>query len=68
VLGSYFRDMPARSTDPAIYWRDGFAWADCVDGRRLMITAMRLGDTALDEDTFTQIFGSALALPAKGSK
>lgn len=63
VLGSYFRDLPARSGTPGIYWREGSAWADCADGRRLMITAMRIGETVLDETAFTRRFGDFLPLP-----
>jgi methionyl-tRNA formyltransferase len=62
VLGSYYRDLPARSTDPCLYWQEGMSWADCVDGRRLMITDLRMDGSKLYEERFRQLFGDTLKL------
>jgi methionyl-tRNA formyltransferase len=62
VLGSRYLDLPARSSEPCMYWRDGRAWADCSDGRRLLLTDIRADGLALDENTFRQRFGARLLL------
>ena len=62
VLGSYYRDQPARTDSPCLYWKDGNAWADCTDGRRLLLTELRLDGSVLREDRFIQIFGDRLLL------
>jgi len=62
ILGSYYRALPARSPAPCIYWQDGQAWADCTDGRRLLITAGSIDDAAWDEGIFRQRFGDVLML------
>ena len=62
VLGSYYRELPAHSSSPRLYWENGMAWADCSDGRRLLITKLRLGDTVTDEHGFRQVFGDSLSL------
>lgn len=64
VLGSYFRNLRSKGGAPRIYWNDGAAWADCVDGRRLMITTLQAGGSPLDEHSFRQRFGDVLRLPA----
>jgi len=64
VLGSYFRDLPCEAAPPCLYWQQGSAWADCVDGRRLQITELRVDDSLLDEAAFGARFGRRLQLPA----
>jgi len=62
VLGSYYRDLPARSARPGLYWEDGRAWADCADGRRLLLTELRFDESELCEERFREWFGDRLLL------
>jgi len=62
VLGSYFRGLPARGTTPRLYWENGQAWADCADGRLLLITKLWLGESELTERRFEELFGVGLNL------
>jgi len=63
VLGSYYRDLAARSARPCLYWHEGMSWADCADGRRLLITELRMDGSILSEDRFIELFGNTLKLP-----
>jgi methionyl-tRNA formyltransferase len=65
VLGSYYRGLRARSPVPRLYWQNGMAWADCSDGRRLLLTALHLDNSALNEERFAQLFGNTLPLGAQ---
>ncbi len=62
VLGSYFRDEPARFTEPCIYFEDGDFQADCVDGKRFMVTKLVIDGANADLSLFQQMFGSRLIL------
>jgi len=62
VLGSYYRDLPARTEGPCLYWKNGNFWADCTDGRRLLLTELRAEGAVLQEGRFIQLFGERLFL------
>jgi len=62
VLGSYFRDEKSRFTEPCIYFEDGHFQADCVDGRRFMVTRLVIDGVNADLSLFQQMFGSRLML------
>jgi len=62
LLGSYYRCEKARSPIARIYWENEFFRADCVDGRRFMITEMRISDAAANLSSFTRLFGEQLVL------
>ncbi len=63
VLGSYYRDEAQDQNDNAqdktvrIYWNAGRCWADCVDGKRICLTHIKVGNIELDEKGFHQHFG-----------
>ncbi|MCG6900604.1 MAG: formyltransferase [Gammaproteobacteria bacterium] len=59
VLGSYYRALPALGQAPRLYWQDGHCRADCVDKRRLELTALAIDGKALDERGFQARFGAA---------
>jgi methionyl-tRNA formyltransferase len=60
IPGSYFRAQPAQGSGPRIYWQGGWAWADCIDGLRLMITEIEVGGETLDASSFRSLFGDEL--------
>lgn len=60
LLGSYDRDEPARNDSPAIYVEDGRFQADCSDGRRFMVTHLRIDGEEAGPETFQATFGSRL--------
>lgn len=62
LLGSYYRAEAAHFNEPCIYHQDGYFYADCIDGRRFMITAMVIDQSAVDAALFEQVFGSRLKL------
>ena len=47
---------------PTNTWENEFFRADCVDGRRFMITEMRISDAAANLSSFTRLFGEQLVL------
>lgn len=63
LLGSYFRQDPAIAARPRLYWEEGRLWADCQDGKRLLITASEWDGRPLTEQYFKQNFGTELLLP-----
>jgi len=60
ILGSYYRAQPALGSGPRIYWQAGRAWADCIDGSRLMIIGIEADGQALDDSSFRGLFGDEL--------
>jgi methionyl-tRNA formyltransferase len=62
LLGSYYKEEPARFGEPCIYFENGYFQADCVDGQRFMITELVINETRADPSIFQQIFGSRLLL------
>ncbi len=62
VLGSHSRDEKARFDQPCIYSESGNFQADCVDGKRFMITRLAVDGSTLNPSMFEQIFGSRLVL------
>jgi methionyl-tRNA formyltransferase len=62
ILGSFFRDLAAKSSVPALYYEEGFLYADCYDGRRFMITHCVYDDHELTESDFTRLFGGRLEI------
>jgi methionyl-tRNA formyltransferase len=68
VLGSYYRDLPARSATPCLYWRNGMVWADCIDGQRLLITELRTEGSIVHQQRFRSLFGDTLLLAPQANK
>lgn len=66
VLFSYYKEEPARFSEPCIYIDAGGFQADCSDGRRFMITRMEMAGKPLDEAGFRNLFGSRLVLAGNG--
>ena len=62
VLGSYSRDEKARFDEPCIYIECGNFQADCVDGKRFMITRLAIDGSTLNPSMFEQVFGTRLML------
>lgn len=58
ILGSYYRDLPARGTSPRIYWEKRRCWADCIDGKRLCLTRIAINGNEIDEAGFRQQFAT----------
>ena len=58
VLGSYYRERPAASQTPRLYWRAGRCRADCSDGRQLELTVLAVNGKPLDEQGFRARFGT----------
>ncbi len=58
VLGSYYRDEPARGKGARIYWEKGRCRADCADGKRICLTRIKVDDMDLDEVAFRKEFGA----------
>jgi methionyl-tRNA formyltransferase len=59
VLGSYFRDEPAKGRGPRLYWENGRCRADCVNGKRLCLTRLAMDGQELNEAGFTKVFGNS---------
>jgi len=68
VLGSHFLGEAAGSATPRLYVEGGRIWADCADGRRLLLTALAVDGSPLDAAGFRRRFGEALLLPAGASE
>ena len=58
VLGSYYRERPAASQTPRLYWQAGRCRADCNDGRQLEVTVLAVNGKPLDEQGFRARFGT----------
>lgn len=58
VLGSYYRERPAASQTPRLYWQAGRCRADCSDGRQLELTVLAVNGKPLDEQGFRARFGT----------
>jgi methionyl-tRNA formyltransferase len=58
VLGSRFKQERAAGPSPAVYWERGACYADCADGRRLLITRIAAGGRDLDRQRFVESFGT----------
>jgi methionyl-tRNA formyltransferase len=67
ILGSYIKDEAARHREPCIYYEDGKFQADCVDGRRFMITDLVIDGSKAAVPLFQQLFGSRLLPERKSS-
>ncbi len=66
LLGSYYRNEPAKGAAPRIYWEQGACHADCIDGRRLRLTRLALDGEPLDEAAFRARFGARLLFDQPG--
>jgi len=64
VLGSYYREEPAKGQGTRLYWEEGRCRVDCCDGRRLCLTRLAVDGKDLDETGFLRQFGSAELLLA----
>lgn len=62
ILGSYIDGEPARFTEPCIYSENGKFYADCIDGRRFMITHLVIDELKADFPLFEKTFGQRLLL------
>ncbi len=60
LLGSYYRGEPARGDRARLYWERGRCHADCIDGERLLLTALALDGAPLDEAAFRARFGEEI--------
>jgi methionyl-tRNA formyltransferase len=58
LLGSYWKDEPARGAAPRLYWEDDRCHADCADGRRLLVTRLAADGIDLDRQGFLARFGA----------
>ena len=58
VLGSYYRERPAASQTPRLYWQAGRCRADCSDGRQLELTVLAINGKPLNEQGFRARFGT----------
>ena len=58
VLGSYYRERPAASQTPRLFWQAGRCRADCSDGRQLELTVLAVNGEPLDEQGFRARFGT----------
>ena len=67
ILGSYIKDEAARHKEPCIYYESGNFQADCVDGRRFMITNLVIDGSKAAVPLFQQLFGSRLVPERKSS-
>jgi len=59
VLGSYYREEPAKNRGARIYWEEGRCRADCVDSKRICLTSLAIDGKKLDEAGFNRIFGNS---------
>jgi len=62
ILRSYFRNDSAVAATPRLYFAGGSLWADCSDGKRLLVTEAEWEGQPLDERQFHQLFGKELPL------
>ena len=62
VLGSYFRDESARYTAVGLYFENGSFQADCIDGKRFMITELVIDGSRADLSLFQKLFGARLVI------
>jgi methionyl-tRNA formyltransferase len=58
LLGSYWKDEPAQGAGPRLYWEGDRCHADCVDGRRLLVTRLAADGIDLDRQGFLARFGA----------
>jgi methionyl-tRNA formyltransferase len=58
LLGSYYKGEPGRGSVPRLYWEQGRCHADCIDGRRLLITRLAADGVELDRQGFLARFGA----------
>jgi len=58
LLGSYYKGEPGRGSVPRLYWERGCCHADCIDGRRLLITRLAADGVELDRQGFLARFGA----------
>ncbi len=58
VLGSYYREEPARGDRGRLYREDGRCRADCADGKRICLTRLAVDGKELDEKEFIVLFGN----------
>ena len=65
LLGSYFLGETSQHTEPCIYFDDGYFRADCMDGKRFIITELVIDGSVANKPLFTQTFGSRLRLIPK---
>ena len=59
VLGSYWRNEPAKSQQVRVYWENDRCYADCLDGRRFHILQLELDGEPLNAGSFAERFGSS---------
>lgn len=59
VLGSYWRNEPAKSNKARLYWENDRCYADCIDGFRFHITLLELNGESLNAGSFVDCFGSS---------
>jgi methionyl-tRNA formyltransferase len=68
ILGSYYRDLPApeqRALNkhiPRIYQDQDALWAECIDGKRFRILAMKVDGQTCNAHQFSTMFGTHLLL------
>ncbi|WP_346840115.1 formyltransferase [Microbulbifer sp. SAOS-129_SWC] len=62
ILGSYYRQDRADACQPRLHWKDSRFWADCADGRSLILTQAELDGKPLSESLFKQNFGEEFLL------
>ncbi|RMG54409.1 MAG: formyltransferase [Gammaproteobacteria bacterium] len=58
ILGSHFRNEPARHDRPCLYVENDTIRADCADGRRLRLLQLEWQGRTLDAAAFRDCFGS----------
>ncbi len=58
LFGSYFREDLAVVPSTRLYWENRRLWADCSDGKRLLITQAEWEGQPLTEEHFQQVFGA----------
>jgi methionyl-tRNA formyltransferase len=63
ILGSYYRELPSLGDVTRIYHNHHQLWADCIDGKRLQILAMKVDSQTCDAHQFAAMFGNELMLP-----
>jgi len=62
LLGSFFRHQAAAAEPQRIYWSNSRCYADCSDGLRFQITALKVDQKNLDQAAFEHLFGDELLL------
>ncbi|MEJ2087196.1 MAG: formyltransferase [Gammaproteobacteria bacterium] len=62
LLQSYYTGDDALAPGPRLYFDDERLWADCIDGRRLLIVQATLAGQPLTRRRFESEFGAELAL------